>query len=242
MTVRVGDTGRALSPMAPSGAVEIGGVRLDARSDGQVIETDSTVVVVRGDPTGYVVRKLEPGQPVPRLPNHGRPIRKAAFQRNSAEVAEADREERRERRGRLLKSLRYGSIAAASLGAMVGLASGGLGWGFGWAGGTDPARLAALLGGSLGVGAAWGVALFFLTGWVGSLLGSFEGETGFAPDFVTVFAGLVGAAVGFWWKFDTGDAETIAAWSAGGSVAFAAVAWVLGTLLTNLLGSLAGAE
>jgi hypothetical protein len=241
MVVHVGDVGRALSPMTPSGAVEVRGRRLDARSDGQFIEAGSPVIVLRGDPSGYVVRKLEAGQPPPELPGHGEPIRRAEFQRNSAEVAEAERQERAERRERLLQGLQTGSVAAGSLGAVVGLASGGVGWYFGWSGAADPLGLALLFGGSLVAGAVVSVALFFLTGLVGSVAGAFEGEPGFAPDFFAMFAGLVGGAVGFWWRFGTGDAGVIAAWSAGGALAFAVVAWVLGRLMAHILGSAAGA-
>jgi NfeD-like C-terminal, partner-binding len=84
MPVHIGDFGRALSRMAPSGAVEVNGERLDARSDGQVIEAGSNVIVLRGDPTGYVVRALEPGKPVPTLPRQGEEIVKADFARNTA--------------------------------------------------------------------------------------------------------------------------------------------------------------
>lgn len=240
MAIHVGAIGRALSPMSPSGSVEIDGVRHDARSDGQFIDAGSAVIVLRGDPTGYVVRKLEPGQPVPQLPNHGEPIFKAEFQRNSAEVAEAERQERLERHRQQRQALKYGVVAAGSLGALVGLSSGGLGWYFRWAGVTEPVYLALLLGGSLVLGAVWGVVLFLSISWGGALLGSLEGDVAFAPSFVVVFVALVGAAVGFWWHFSTGDVGTIALWSVGGTVVFAAAAlvlgWLIGTLAEALLG------
>jgi hypothetical protein len=241
MAIRVGDVGRALSPMSPSGAVEVNGERLDARSDGPFIEAGSPVVVLRGDPTGYVVRKLEPGHPQPELPGHGEPIRKAEFQRNSAEAAGADRQERAEARRRFLKGLQYGSIAAASLGAIVGLTSGGTGWYFGWAAVADPLDGALLLAGWLFAGAATGVALFFVTGLIGVVLGFVtEGEASFTPDFFIVFASLVGAAVGFWWDFRGGDAGTATLWAIGGVLVFGVVACVLSWLARKVLESVAG--
>jgi hypothetical protein len=240
MTICVGDVGRAISRLSPSGAVEVNGRRLDARSDGRVIEPGSTVVVLRGDPSGYVVRELEPGQPPPEVPGHGRPIRKAEFQRTAAEVAEADRRDRADARQRLLRAMRYGSAAAGALGVATGLVSGGAGWYFGRAGVNDPAGIAVLLGGHAAAGAVAGVALFFLTGLVGSVLGVFGGNADFAPDFAAIFVALVGAAVGFWWQFPTGDATTIAAWSAGGAFLFAVAALALGWLGSRVLEPPAG--
>src|SRR5262245_6076251 len=100
--------------MCPSGAVEVNGDRLDARSDGAFIEAGSHVVVVRGDPTGFVVRKLGPEDPLPDLPNHGERIRRAEFQRNRAEVAEAEREAAVEKRRRMRATVRYGGLSAGS--------------------------------------------------------------------------------------------------------------------------------
>ncbi len=232
MSVRIGDIGRAVTPMSPSGAVEVNGKRLDARSDGPFIDAGSPIIVLRGDPTGYVVRKLEADQPTPKLPNHGKPIRKAEFQRNSAEVEQAEREERAEKRRRFRKMIRYGSIVAGSLGALVGLASGAAGWLFGWYGAAEAGQVAVLLGGSMGVGAVAGVALFFLTGLIGSVMGFFEeGDAELAPDFLAIFAALVGAAVGFWWQFETGDAADIALWSLGVATVFALVAYFLSWLI-----------
>jgi len=120
MAIRVGDVGRALSDMFPSGAVEVNGKRIDARSESQPIEAGSTVVVLRGDPTGFVVRKVEPGQAVPKLPGHGTPIRRADFQRNSAEVAEVEREERSAKWKRQLHVFRVVGGGSGLLGALLG--------------------------------------------------------------------------------------------------------------------------
>lgn len=237
MAIRIGDLGIAVSAMSPSGAVEVDGKRLDARSDGPFIPLGSVVVVLRGDPTGYVVRALEPGQEPPQLPGHGTPIPRAEFQRTSAEVAEVERAVRAEKRKRIRQGLRFGGIAAGSLGAFVGLASSGAGWLLGWAPADDPASGAMLLGGALVVGTATGVALFLLTGLIGSVLGMFEGEPGFAPDFSVTAAALMGTAVGFWWHFRTGNPGTIAAWAVGATFVCAIAAYLVKWLVGLLLGS-----
>lgn len=240
MAVRVGDIGRALSPMSPSGAVEVNGQRLDARSDGRFIEVGSQVVVLRGDPTGYVVCKLEPGDPPPTLSDHGEAIRKAEFQRSHAEVAEADRQERAEKRKELSRRLRREGRAAGGLGAFVGLGSGAAGWQFGWCGAVGSSDAAPWLGGALVVGAAAGVLLFFLARLVGSGLKLCEWEAGFVPAFFATFAGLLGASIGFWWRYGTGDAATMAAQSAGCAFVFAVVACLTAWAASNILGSAAG--
>jgi hypothetical protein len=241
MRVHVGDVGQALSPMCPSGAVEVNGMRLDARSDGAFIEAGSPIIVLRGDPTGFVVRRIGPDEPIPRLPNNGERIRRAEFQRTSAEVAEAEREEQAERRRRMRETMRFGSLTAASFGILVGLASGGFGWLTGRADNLGWADLALLLGGSLAAGAVLGVGLFFLSGMVGSVVQMFDGEPGFAPSFNVIVLGLIGAAAGFWWRFGTGDAAVIATCSAIGLAIGAAVGWVVSWLTAQILGAAAGA-
>jgi hypothetical protein len=194
MAIRVGDVGRALSPMSPCGAVEVNGERVDGRSDAGAVEAGSSVIVVSGDPLGYVVRQVEVGQPPPRLPGHGELIVKPEHRRTAVEATATDPQERQ----RSLRMLRYGSTAAGSLGAVVGLASGLVGWLAGWAGGPEPSDLITLLGGSLGVGVASALALFVLTGTVGAVTGLLgDGEVEFAPNFFAIFAALVGASVGF---------------------------------------------
>ncbi len=241
MRIHVGDVGQALSPMCPSGAVEVNGMRLDARSDGAFIEAGSPVVVLRGDPTGFVVRRLGPDDPLPPLPNQGERIRRAEFQRTSAEVAEAEREDRAERRRRMRETMRFGSLTAASFGALVGLASGGFGWATGRTGELGPADAAVFLGGSLAAGAVLGVGLFLLSGMVGSVVQMFEGEPGFSPSFGVIALGLIGTAVGFWWRFGTGDIAVIATCSAIGLAIGAAVGWVVSWLTAQVLSATAGA-
>jgi hypothetical protein len=227
--------------MSPSGKVEIGGVKHDARADGMFIPCGAECILVRADPTGLVVRPIEPGQPVPQLPNHGQPVGKAEFQRNRAEVAEAEEQERRDKRARLRKAMKYGSVAAAAMGAMVGLVSAGGGWYFGGTAELDANGLAVLLAGSAAVGIASAVVLFFLTGWVGSLIGGLtEGEPGFTPSFFATFAGLVGAAGGFWWGYPTGDPLTIAGSAVLVGLVSAAVAWIVALVGRQTLEAIIG--
>ena len=64
----------------------------------------------------------------------------------------------------------------------------------------------------------------------------FEGEPGFAPDLIVTFAGLVGASVGAWWRFETGDASVITLWAVGGALAFAVGAWIIKGVVGKVLG------
>ncbi|MEW6045846.1 MAG: nodulation protein NfeD [Bacillota bacterium] len=52
----VGQRGRAVTPLRPSGVVEIGGERLDASTDGEFIDTGTPVEVVRAEGLRIVVR------------------------------------------------------------------------------------------------------------------------------------------------------------------------------------------
>jgi hypothetical protein len=155
--------------------VEVLGERIDARSDGRVIEAGSWVVVVRGDPTGYVVQPFDPDRPPPKLPNHGQPIRKAEFQLTRAEAALIDSREQTEARKRFRQGLRTGSVAAGKVGAAVGAGGGALGLVLGWARWDDPAGVATLFGLSLVVGVVAGVVLFCGFSLVGSALGEGDG-------------------------------------------------------------------
>ena len=236
MTVRVGDVGRAVSPMTPSGAVEVGGRRVDARSEGLFIAAGTAVVVLRGHPQGCVVRAIEPGQPPPALPDHGQPIAVGSPFWTSADIEAAEHRDRAVAAQQLRKVLQYGLLAAGTLGVLVGLANGGYGWVSGRAGIADAADAATFLAGSAGVGAAAAVALFVLTGLVGKVLGFFEGEPEFDPDLLVTAAALLGTAVGFWWQFETGDASVISLWAAGGALAFAVGAWVVKGVVSKIVG------
>ncbi len=175
MSIHYGDIGRALTTLAPSGAVDVLGERIDARSDGAVIEAGSFVVVLRGDPTGYVVKKLDPDQTPPKVANHGQPIRKAEFQLNGAEAAAAGRREQAESQKRLRDGLRSGRHIAGKWGALVGLVIGAIGWALGGVGADDPAGIAVLMSLSPVGGAVTGVGLFLLLSLVSSTAGGADG-------------------------------------------------------------------
>jgi hypothetical protein len=228
--------------MSPSGAVEINGERLDARSDAGPIEAGSQIVVVRGDSLGFVVGKVELGKPLPPLPGQGELIATPEHRQNADEVAAADKQERATEVRTSRRRLRPGILAAGSLGAMVGLVSGAVGWFAGWVGNTDAATLAWLLGCSLTIGLVAGVVLFFLTGVVGALQGFLsEGEAELTPNFFAIAAALVGASVGFWRQYGAGDTSTIALWSVGGAGVFALAMYVLGWLLGKVQDAAVGA-
>src|SRR4051794_30830438 len=74
MTVRVGDCGRTMSSLHPQGFVQINGKRYDARSQHDPIQPDTEVVVVGGDLQGLIVRKVEPGHAIERLPGYGNSV------------------------------------------------------------------------------------------------------------------------------------------------------------------------
>ena len=221
MVVRVGDVGRAATALAPGGKVEIDGVRHDARSDGGVIEVGSMVVVVRGDPTGYVVRIHTPGSP--SLPNHGEPARKGEAYQSAAEVAAAENNERRARMADLRGQMRRGALWSALLGAAAGAASAWLGLRFDWAGVNESVGAKALYLWSVAAGAAWAVVLYFVVGWLVVLVLPAEDDAVFEADWIALAVGLVGAGLGFWVTFG-GDALTVAAQTAGISAAFALIA------------------
>ncbi|MFO0799519.1 MAG: hypothetical protein U0804_18780 [Gemmataceae bacterium] len=117
--VRVGDLGTALTVLSPSGVVELEGRRLDARSDGAAIPAGAAVVVLRGDPTGYVVREVGPDHPFPALPDAGAEIARPEFQRNSAEVRRAEAADEAELRRRWKVAARF-RVVAGVFGGMIG--------------------------------------------------------------------------------------------------------------------------
>jgi hypothetical protein len=68
VAVRVGDQGRTLTPLSPSGKVVFAGVTYEARSERELIDRDCNVVAVGGTRFGLVVR---PAEAVERLPGQG---------------------------------------------------------------------------------------------------------------------------------------------------------------------------
>jgi hypothetical protein len=219
MPVRVGDVGRAVTPLAPYGRIEIDGVRHDARSDGGGVEVGNMIIVLGGDPTGYVVRKHIPGSPP--LPNHGEPARRGEAFQSSAEVATAENNERRARLAEVRGQMRRGATWAAFVGAVAGAASAWLGLHFDWA--DESVTPATLYAGSVAAGAAWAVVLYFVVGWFAVHVLPSEDDAVFEPDFVALAVGLVGAGLGFWATFG-GEAITVAAQTMGISLAFTALA------------------
>ncbi|WP_439626550.1 NfeD family protein [Gemmata sp.] len=233
MGVRIGDTGRAVTPLSPSGYVEIGGVRRSATTEGTFIEPGRAVVVVRGGPPGFVVRAVEPGAPAEALPHQGEELVRAEHQRTRADVAAADRDARQKAWAELKRRMARGAAAAGAFGCAAGLTNAALGRHFDWAGATAWA-LPELLLGSAAAGALDAVLLYFFTGWFVARVLPAEADAVFEPSLVAVLAGLVGASLGFWVYAATGDVWLVARWTAGLSLAFAALAaglaWVVNVL------------
>ncbi|MBA4186899.1 MAG: hypothetical protein C0467_02655 [Planctomycetaceae bacterium] len=231
MNVRIGDVGRAVSALSPSGYVEIDGVRRSARSEGTYIDAGRDVIVVRGEMPSFIVREIEPGIPLPRFPNHGTTIEKSEHQRNSADVAVSEQEEQRLAWKQLKRRMRIGAAASGAFGLLVGLANAALGGHYNWASVNETIQLPLLHAGSAAIGTAAAIVLYFFTGWFVTHILPAEADAVFEPSFLAILAGLVGAALGFWMNFASGDVNTIALWSAGVSFAFAAVvcgvSWVV---------------
>jgi hypothetical protein len=182
--VRVGDLGKALTPLSPSGAVElVYGRRVDARSDGLFIPAGAAVVVLRGNPTGYVVREVGPDKPFPQLPDSGVEILPAEFQRNSGDVRRADARDAEEVRCEWAKASRRRWTVAGLIGAAAGFGDAAL------ARGTDPDTL---LWGVV-VGQLTGLAVAKLVGWSGYVL-----RWSPVAAVTAIGGGLLGAEAGFW--------------------------------------------
>jgi hypothetical protein len=229
MTVRIGDRGQTLTGLGPSGKVQIGGETFDARSEFGFIPAGTPCVVVRGDLSAPIVRAIDPDHEPEPLPHQGEEAnRKGEAQRMTVDVAEVERQDRLAARKAELHRLGAGVIAAASLGAMVGLAGAGVGPFFAWVPAEDPVKLSLLLAGGLAAGMAWSVAWFFLLGALGRIVGG--SQSVFAPSFLSLFALLIGTAIGAWSGYLDGGWEEMIATSliwAGGCAAVAAVLLVL---------------
>jgi hypothetical protein len=232
MDLRIGDTGRAVAPMSPSGKVEIGGVRHDARSEGMFIPAGARCVVVRADATGLVVRPVEDGQPAPRFPNHGEPIRKGECKLTPAEAAAVQEQERQQKRRESRRKLLGGLARSVGLGVVIGLGAAVVGWTLGLADHLAPADLAALGGGLALAGVVIATVIYFLTGCLGYYVrGMTMGDPEFAPAYITMTAALVSAAYGFWWRFPTGDVNTIAEGALVTGALAALIVWGAGFLI-----------
>ena len=225
MTVRIGDRGQTVTGLGPSGKVRIGGETFDARSEFGFIPAGTPCIVVRGDLSALIVRAIDSDREPEPLPRQGEEaIRKGEAKRMTVDVVEAERKERLAARKAELHRLGAGVIAAASLGAMVGLAGAGVGPFFAWVPAEDPVMLSLLLSGGLAAGMVWSVAWFFLLGALGRIVGG--SQSIFAPSFFILFALLIGTAIGAWSGYLTGGwGEMVASsliWG-GGCAAVAAV-------------------
>jgi hypothetical protein len=72
--VRIGDRGRTLSSLHPQGFVRINGRRRDARSEREIIESETEIVVIGGDLQGLIVRPAESVHSVVSLPGYGQSV------------------------------------------------------------------------------------------------------------------------------------------------------------------------
>lgn len=236
MAIRVGDVGRALSPLGPSGAVELAGVRHDARSDGRFVPAGAEVEVVRADPTGFVVRPVEAG--AAPLPDHGRELFRAEFQRNSADVAEAEARELAELWRRHVKRVFVTAILAEPIGMAVGFVA------FVsvvvMKNPADPVQdfVAALLIGTAVGGGAWAVVIALLSGVLSWRL---DRGAWYAPAFAVV-AGLLPPAVAFVHLYPWHEAVPLAGRVAAAAWAGAVAGWLLDRLIVFLCTVLVNAD
>jgi hypothetical protein len=218
--VRVGDLGKALTAMSPSGVVELDGRRVDARSDGLFIPAGAAVVVLRGDPTGYVVREVGPDKPFPQLPDSGAEILPAEFQRNSGDVRRAEARDAEEVRRVWAKESRHRAFVAGLIGAAAGLGDAAL------AHGTDRD---VLLRGAL-IGQLTGLFLALLVGRAGYVL-----RWSPVAAVAAIGGGLLGAEAGFWAHVIAAGVPLPLGLAVGGFVGLVVGGWV-GRNLTVLAG------
>jgi hypothetical protein len=120
MSIRVGDTGSAISSLKPNGYVCIRGERFDARSEVGVISAESSVVVIGGDHMGLVVRAASADSTA-----ISGEIVCTSF--NERIAAEADRVAA-ERRHQLLIHRRTGSSICLTVGAIAGAVGASARW------------------------------------------------------------------------------------------------------------------
>lgn len=214
--VRVGDLGTAVTAMCPSGAVALDGLRVDARAEVEAIPAGASVVVLRGDLTGYVVRRVGPDHPMPTLPNLGEEIVRPACARNSAEVRRVDARDEAERERGWRAAARNRAGLAIVLGAVGGAILDIL---------LDPPPgrpESGALGGGLGL--LTGACLTLPLGRAGRLFGWFT----FAAN-AAVVAGFVGAGLGFWTQYDSRHVGWMSAGAVGGGLVGFWAGWFVAT-------------
>lgn len=211
--VRVGDLGTAVTAMCPSGAVLLDGRRVDARADIEAIPAGASVVVLRGDPTGYVVRRVGPDHPLPQLADTGAEIARPEFARNSAEVRRADGRDEAERERAWRAAARWRIRIVVVMGFFGGFLLED------WF--APPERLyRGAFGGSLG--AATGICLSVPLLRAGRLFR----WSSLAAN-AAVVAGFIGAGVGFWTGYELREPRLLfGGMGIGGLVGFWAGWWV----------------
>jgi hypothetical protein len=160
--VRIGDRGRTISSLHPQGSVRVNGERYDARADYSHIEADSEVVVLGGDLHGLMVRKIEPGQEIGYLPNHGKTV-PASFGEVVAlqERHEKDRHEEWQARKSLWRARRrtYGNRRAPLLGLLCATAGLLLSWELVTQVSEEPWQVAVVVE---AIGVLWALSVFHL--------------------------------------------------------------------------------
>jgi hypothetical protein len=93
--IRVGDRGRAVTELRPTGAIEVYGRRIEAKADRlHYVPTDAEVVVVGGDAFGVIVRTAATVADPVGLPNYGETVpltlQEAAARNDAAAKAHRD--------------------------------------------------------------------------------------------------------------------------------------------------------
>ena len=226
MAVRVGDVGRAMSALSPSGAS-----RSTARGS-----TRGRRRVHRGRMhdrrRSRRPNRLRRPQARPRFATLAQPRSADSEGRVPTEShggAAAENNEERER----LKELQSRRVAARSgRPCWRGRGRHSARWACTSTGPASPVAPATLYGASAAAGAGWAVALYFFTGWFVARVMPAEEGAGFEPNLVAVAVGLIVAALGFWVTFASGHVLAIAAQTTGISLAFPAAAPALSCLVT----------
>lgn len=118
MKLEIGDVGRAVSALRPSGVAEIRGVRHEVRSDGGWIDAGCPVVVIASDSFSVIV-KLAEGFALQKLPDLGDKIptpQERATQRHAHEERVREEDARAGFRERTRDALLIGAIFAVVAG------------------------------------------------------------------------------------------------------------------------------
>jgi hypothetical protein len=162
MTVRVGDLGRAMASLHPQGVVQIDGRRYHARSDFDSIEPGTEVVILRGDLQGLVVRAVEPGETIERVPGYGKAVH-SSFGELLTEHQKLESAEQESWQARLPRWRAARRGYGFRMGALLGALFAAIGLGLSWEYVNQAVELPWVLAlGVTGVGILWGVGVFLL--------------------------------------------------------------------------------